>query len=322
VRTAVTGATGFVGSHLAEALRARGDEVACLVRSSASDAALRAGGCRCVRGGLEDEGALRLLVAGSEVVYHVAGAIAAPSPDAFLRVNRDGTARVAAAARAAGVRRLVYVSSLAVTGPTVPGQPLDETGPPRPVTPYGRSKLEGEVAVRAAGVPFTIVRPPIVYGPRDREVLRLFRLARTGLAPLLGGGAQELSLVHARDLADALAAAAASDATAGGTYHAGHPVPVSQRELVQAIGSAAGRRVRLIALPDAVVRAALSMAGAAARLRGRPSLLDPAKAAELLAPAWTCSSAALERDTAWRARIGLAEGLAETARWYRDAGWL
>jgi nucleoside-diphosphate-sugar epimerase len=323
MNVALTGGTGFVGSHLAEALRARGDAVTCLVRTSAAAAPLQALGCRCVVGTLEDDRALATLVNGAEIVYHVAGLVGLASAEALLRVNRDGAARVADAARAAGVRRLLHVSSLAVTGPTVPGRALDEAGAPRPVTTYGRSKQAGEDAVRASGATFTIVRPPIVYGPRDRQVLRLFRMARRGLAPLLGDGRrQELSLVHARDLAGALVAAATSEHTAGGTYHAAHPIPVTQRALVEGIGAALGRRVRLVALSPTLVRSALAVAGAAARLRGRATLLDPAKAAELLAPAWTCSSAALERDAGWRAATSLQDGLGETAHWYRQAGWL
>lgn len=322
MRVALTGGTGFVGGHLAEVLRACGDDVACLVRSEEAGRALASLGCRCVLGSLDDEDALRRLADGAEVVYHVAGVIAAASPEAFLQVNRDGTRRVGAVARAAKARRLVYVSSLAVTGPTTPGRPLDEAGPPRPVTAYGRSKQAGEDAVRASGVPFTIVRPPIVYGPRDRQILRLFRMARHGLAPLLGDGTQELSLVHARDLAGALVAAATATQTAGRAYHAAHAATVTQQGLMEAIGTAVGKRTRLVPLPPALVRAALRLGRAAARLRGRPSVLDPNKAAELLAPAWTCSSAALERDTGWRATIDLRAGLEETARWYRAAGWL
>lgn len=322
MRVALTGGTGFVGGHLAEALRARGDEVAALVRATASPSALAALGCRCVPGSLDDDPALARLVEGADVVYHVAGITGADSPEQFLRINGDGAARVAAAARAAAARRLVLVSSLAVTGPTVPGRPLDESGPPRPVTAYGRSKQAGEDAVRASGVPFTIVRPPVVYGPRDREVLRLFRMAARAFAPLLGDGSQELSLVHARDLAGALVAAATSAKTAGRTYHAGHPVPVTQRHLIRGLAAAVGSRPRLVPLPRAVVSGALRLDHLATRLRGKAAFLDPAKAAELLAPAWSCSSAALERDAGWRAAVDLEAGLRETARWYRDAGWL
>jgi dihydroflavonol-4-reductase len=220
---AVTGGTGFVGGHLVAALRARGDEVTCLVRRATPAGSVESLGCRIVRGDLADLRALEELVQGARVVHHVAGRVSAPHEAAFHAANREGTAALGRAAREAGVARLVYVSSLAVTGPTVPGQPLDEAGPPRPVTPYGRSKAAGEAAVREARLPYTIVRPPVVYGPWDRELLRVFRLARRGIVPVLGDGTQELSLVHARDLAQALIAAALSPRTEGGTYHAAHP---------------------------------------------------------------------------------------------------
>ncbi len=317
MRIAVTGGTGFVGGHLLA--RLAGEDVACLARTPA---ALAGPGIRVVAGGIDDRAALDALVAGASVVFHAAGAIAAGSEAGFLAVNRDGTRAVAEACRRAGVSRLVYVSSLAVSGPAAHGRPADETAPPRPVTAYGRSKQAGEDAVRDSGVPFTIVRPPIVYGPRDRQTLRLFRMARRGLAPLIGDGSQELSLVHAADLADALVAASASAAAAGRTYHAAHPGVVTQRALMEEIGRAVGRAPRFVALPPVVVRAALALSGAASRLARRPTLLDPAKAPELLAPAWTCATDALARDAGWTARVPLARGLAETAAWYAKAEWL
>lgn len=322
MNAAVSGATGFVGGHLVERLRARGAHVTGLARSVGGAEALAARGCRVVRGDLDSDDALRALVLGADVVFHVAGLVAARDEAEFLRVNRDGSARMAAACRAGGAGRLVLVSSLAVTGPSAPGYPLDECAPPRPVTPYGRSKLAGEEAVRVSGVPFTIVRPPAVYGPEDRQWLRLFRLARHGVVPLLGDGRQELSLVHAADLADALVAAAMAPATLGRVYHAAHETALTQADLARGIARAVGVRARLVRIPSLAVRALLHVSGAGAALTGRATLLAPSKAPELLAGAWTCSSGALERDAGWSAGIAHERGLAETAAWYRAAGWL
>lgn len=319
---AVTGGTGFVGSHLVSALLARGERVRCLVRAEAGARRVAEQGAEPVRGDLADGEALGRLVAGAAVVYHVAGVVAARDEAAFLRTNRDGVPAVAAAMRRAGAGRFLLVSSLAATGPTVPGRPLDESAAPHPVTAYGRSKLEGEEAARASGLLWTIVRPCTVYGPRDRELLRLFRLARRGVVPLLGDGRQELSLVLAADLAEALVAAADAPSTAGRVYHAAHEETLTQRELAQAIGRAVGRRTRLVSLPRPVVRAALAVFGAAARWTGTASVLDPMKAPELLAPAWTCRSEALRQDAGWRARTPHAEGLRQTAEWYAREGWL
>jgi nucleoside-diphosphate-sugar epimerase len=326
VKAAVTGATGFVGSHLVDALRARGAEVSCLVRSL--DKAKAAGlgeGSRLVAGSLHDASALRSLAAGADVLFHVAGALTATAGDngQFARVNREGTERLVEAARAEQVPRLVYVSSLAASGPSRRGAPLSDAGAGQPVTAYGRSKLAGEEVVRASGIPFTIVRPPSVYGPRDRnQFLPAFRLARSGWAPVLGDGLQELSLIHVRDLADALLAVADRREAEGKTYHAAHPEVVTQRQLFAAVGRAVGRKVRVVALPRPVVWAVLYGVGAVADFVGSATVLRPTKAAEFFAPAWTCSSEALVKDVGWKARLPLEEGLAETAHWYREAGWL
>jgi nucleoside-diphosphate-sugar epimerase len=296
--------------------------VGALVRSPSRGERLRALGCRLVAGGLEDDAALAALVRGRDVVFHVAGVVAARSAADFTRANRDGARRVAEAARREGVARFVLVSSLAVTGPSPRGGVVDERSLPRPLTAYGHSKRAGEEAVRATGVPLTIVRPPAVYGPRDRAFLTLFQAARRGIVPLLGTGDQAVTLVHVRDLAAALLAAATSAATLGGVYHAGHETPATQRALAQAVGRAVGRDVRCVRVPAPLVGATLGVHGLVARLLGGAPLLDGDKARELLASGWVCSSAALRRDAGWVAETALDEGLAGTARAYRDAGWL
>jgi len=326
VKAFVTGGTGFVGAHLVQALRARGDAVTCLVRNPAKARALGWTDVRVVRGDLDDGAALRQACAGAEVIFHVAGRISARHPDEFLRANRDGTANVLEAASLDPPRRFVLVSSLAAAGPTVRGQPVDETRPPSPVTPYGESKLAAEVLVRAMSWPWTIVRPPTVYGEWDREVLKVFKLARAGVVPVFGDGTQELSVLYAGDLADALIAAAAAPAAANGLYYAAHPAVTTSRELVRAIGRAVGggerREPRIVSLPAPLARALLWTIGSLAHLAGRATVLAGDKAAEFLAPAWTCRADALTRDTGWRARVALDDGLRRTVTWYRREGWL
>ena len=323
MKVAVTGGTGFVGRHLVRALVERGDDVTVLVRSPAKAQALEALGCRLVEGGLEDAAARGTLLSGAEVVYHVAGLVAAPSLAEFQRVNRDAAAFLARDAAEAFVSRLLLVSSLAVTGPAPRGRSLDESSGPGPVTLYGRSKQEGEAAVRASGVPLTVVRPPAVYGPGDRAFLTLFRLvAKGGVFPLLGDGRQELSLVFAEDLARALVAAATSPATLGGTYHAAHAEVVSQRQLGETLGRALGRSVRFVRLPGPLLVALLHAGRALGRVAGRSRLPAPDKAHELLAPAWRASSEALGRDAGWTAEVPVERGFALTASAYRDASWI
>lgn len=326
MKSFVTGGTGFIGAHLVQALRARGDAVTCLVRAPARATALGWTDVRLVPGDLDDATALRAGCAGADVIYHVGGRLAARRVEEFMRTNRDGTANLLAAAAERPPRRFVLLSSLAVGGPSEPGHPVDETRPPAPVTPYGRSKLAGEELVRAAPFPWTIVRPPTVYGEWDREVLKLFRLARAGVVPVFGDGSQELSVIYAGDLAGALVAAAVAPAAARRVYYAAHPAPVTVRELVRAIGRAVGRRngrgPRVIPLPVPLTRAVLWGVGSIAHLFGRATLVSLDKAPEFLAPAWTCRPDALTRDTGWRATTDLETGLERTAGWYRERGWL
>lgn len=330
----VTGGTGFVGSHLVEALLERGVDVVCLARSPAKAAALFGQErVRLVPGDLGDAEALRKGCAGADVVFHVAGLTAARRAAEFFAVNRDATRRLAdmAAAAAPQLGRLVYVSSLSAAGPSRRGAALVESDAPRPVSEYGRSKLAGEEVVRASGLPWTIVRPPMVYGPRDRELLRLFKLARRNVLPLLGDPAQELSLIHVADLAAALLAAT-KPACAGKIYFASHPETARADAALLAIHRAVhdasgGRRPRAARpwtprIPAPLVRGALWVTGTAARVAGRATLLSPDKATEFLAEAWTCSPRALERDTGWRAATNLNAGLAATAAWYKEGHWL
>jgi nucleoside-diphosphate-sugar epimerase len=322
VRAFVTGGTGFVGAHLVRALRERGDHVRCLVRDPAKARALGWRDVGLVAGDLDDPRALAEGCAQADVVFHVAGRISARDLADFMRVNRDGTANVLEAASLTPPERFVLVSSLAAGGPTEPGHPIDEARPPRPVTPYGQSKLAAEVLTRAMPFPWTIVRPPVVYGEWDREVLKLFKLARTGIVPVFGDGAQELSIVYAGDLAAALVAAAISPATARRVYYAAHPAVTTSRDLVRAIGRALGRTPRIVPLPAPLARGMLWVIGSLVHLAGRASVLSADKAPEFLAPAWTCRPDALMRDAGWRAATDLDTGLGRVALWYRSRGWL
>jgi nucleoside-diphosphate-sugar epimerase len=323
VNVFVTGGTGFVGAHLVKALRARGDTVTVMARRPALAQTLGWGPeIKLVRGDLGDAAALREGCASADVVYHVAGKIAARTMAEFMATNRDGTATVLEAARDAGVRRFLLVSSVAVGGPTTPGHPIDEQRPPQPVTEYGRSKLAAEVLVRAMPLPWTIVRPPVVYGEWDRGTLKIFQLARHAVVPVFGDGSQELSVIHAEDLAHALIAAASAPAAVGRIYYAVHSTPTTSRELVLAAGRALGTRPRIVPIPPVLARGLLWTVGTLAYLAGRATLLSADKSHEYLAPAWTFRSDALTRDTGWRAAIDLETGFKRAANWYREVGWL
>jgi dihydroflavonol-4-reductase len=323
VKALVTGATGFVGGHLVEQLLARGDTVTALVRSPGKAAPLERAGVRLVRGDLHAHAALAEAVQGQDVIYHVAGAVAALDEAAYLAGNRDGTANVVRAAEASGAPRLVLVSSMAAGGPAVPGRPRSAGEPPRPVTAYGRSKLASEAVVRASRLPWTILRPPTIYGPRDRDnLIKVFRIAKLGVSPVFGDGSMELSAVYAPDLAEALVLAGRADSVIGGVFYVNHPEVLTSAQLVRMIGTTMGRTVGIVPLPEPVARGILAITGGAARLLGRPTILNADKANEFFQPAWTGDPGPFMQATGWLAKHDMKAGLAETFRWYRAEGWL
>jgi len=325
VRAFVTGGTGFVGSHLVEHLLAAGHDVTCLVRSPAkAEALFTERRPRLVQGALDDATAVRQASDGCDVVFHVAGITSARSRREFFAVNEGGTINILRAVPRS-ISRFVCVSSLAAAGPARRGVPLEGHEPPSPVTHYGASKLAAEVAVRGSGLPWTIVRPPAVYGPRDVEILRVFRMVRGAVMPVFADGRQELTFVYVDDLARALVAAATPPTTAGHVYYGTHPEIVDQRTFILAVARAVrtdGRLPRLLSIPGAPARAALWVSGMAAMLAGRATVLTADKANEFLADSFACSPGPLERDTGWHAEYDLATGIPRTADWYREQQWL
>jgi nucleoside-diphosphate-sugar epimerase len=322
MKVLVTGATGFVGGHLVDALQDGSTEITILVRSPSKATDLLRRGARVIAGDLHDAAGLEQATRAQDVIYHVAGVVAARNEADFHRANEEGTRNLLLAAERQGTPRFVLVSSLAAAGPARRGAPLSGAESPHPVTAYGRSKLAAEQVVRSSSLPWSIIRPPIVYGPRDKEVLKIFRLAKAGLAPVFGDGHQELSAIHAKDLARALIAVTGTITTIRRTYHACHPEIFTSRQLGQAVAAAMGRSVLTLRVPQALGRGLLALTETSARLSGSVTILTTDKANEFFQPAWTGDPSPLTRDSGWKAEYDLTRGMAETYDWYRKAGWL
>jgi nucleoside-diphosphate-sugar epimerase len=321
----VTGATGFVGSHLLEIARNFPLQMRALVRKPADAARLREAGFECVQGSLEEERALADAVSGVDAILHLAAATKARTAAEYQRANVAGTQAVIDAALAAQPRpgRLVYLSSLAAVGPPVNGRPVTRHDTPRPLTTYGRTKLAGEQACEAAGdrLQVAILRAPAVYGPRDRDVYEFFRLARHGIVPLPQAATGRVQMIHARDLARSLLLAATS-AAARGVYHVAEEKSYGWEEMAHMVGNALGRRVRVPRIPGAVIVAAAVASETIARLVGKTTIFNREKAYELMAPAWLCETELARRDFGFEAHIPLQQGFNETANWYKLNGWL
>lgn len=314
----VTGATGFIGWTVASRLRDRGWRVCAVVRPDSRNPAPP--GVERLTAPLKAN-ELVAVCARADVVIHLAGLTKARDLDRFCRVNVDGTREVAEGARRLGAR-LVHVSSQAVAGPATPDRPSLEDDPPNPLTGYAKSKRLAEDAVR--GMPelrWTIIRPSGVYGPGDRAFLPLFRLARMGLFPLVGNRGALYTLAHVDDVARAIEMAAVSEAAPGEVFFVGHAAAVSADRLMAGLAAALGRPCRPVRVPLGLVWAATTFGECLSRA-GWPQNLDRSRWKELRAPGFVCNVAKAKRVLGFEAAIDVADGLARTARWYADHGWL
>jgi dihydroflavonol-4-reductase len=321
VRVALTGGTGFVGGHLLEALRAAGADVRCLVRQGSAAAVLEAAGVACVEGSLEDAQAIARACAGAEVVFHLAAVTKERRAGDFERVNVEGTRRVCAAvASLRGLRAFVHVSSLAACGPSPAGAPRREDDEPAPVSAYGRSKLAAEACVRATDLPWVIARPPAVYGPRDRDVFTIFKSVARGFVPVVGAVARTLSLIHVQDLAAGLIAAAGAPPRS--TYFITDPASYALDDVVAAMARAFGTRPRALRVPRlALVPAALASEWWG-RIVGRAPIFNRDKVREMAYAHWTCAGEKAARELGFAPARTLDAGIAATAAWYKDQGWV
>lgn len=318
---ALTGVTGFIGSHVAEALIEAGLAVRGLVRDPARLPGQLAGRLDLVSGDLSDRGALEALVDGAAVVVHLAGRVRAPRAQDFDAANRVGTENLAAATLSAtGQARIVYVSSMAAAGPSAAPAGLSPEDSPSPISAYGRSKLAGERTVQTCGLPWTVIRPPIVYGPRDIDVFQFFRFASLGLVPV-PAGERYATVAYVSDVVRAVLAAASGRAE-GRVLHLGEPEPLRLAEMVRTIAAAGEVRARVLPLPAGLVRVVGGFGNILQRIGFRDIAMTSDKAREMVARHWSARSASSLAALGLDGVVPFARGAAASWRWYRANGWL
>jgi nucleoside-diphosphate-sugar epimerase len=316
----VTGGTGFIGSHLLERLSASGVPVRCLLRQRKKPRSLPPG-VEPVFGDLTSGEGVEDALRGATIVIHLAGVTKALTVADFYSGNVRTTG-ILVRALAGRAIRLVHVSSLSAIGPSRDGTPVAEEEPPHPLTHYGKSKLEAERLVRELAPEAVIVRPPVVYGPRDTDVFQLLKSISQGLVIEISGGDRWFSAIYVDDLVDGLLAAAESPRAEGRAYFLAHPQPTTWRELSSAAARVMACRPRTLRVPVPVGNAVGYAAEVWSRLTRKPGIVSREKVAEAQCRWWTCDTRRATAELGFEAKTTLEAGLAVTLGWYKEAGWL
>lgn len=321
----ITGANGFVGARLVREFLSQNFDVIAGVRKNANLQLLAGLPVSYRYGEVTEPSTLAEMVKGVDYVIHNAGLVKAKHESEFFQVNEVGTRNIleAISRNNPTVRKVVCVSSLAAAGPSLDGRGVTESDAPRPITAYGRSKLAAEaVALQYADkLPITIIRPPAVYGPGEKEILTIFKTIDRHVRPMIGNQNRAIQLVHVDDLARGIALASVSDSKSGTILFISESRAYSMQELLDTIQSALGTWAVPIPLPAFLFRLIAMISEGTFKLVGAKPMLTREKASELLA-AWKVSTQKAEETIGFSSSIPFDRGAKLTVNWYREMGWL
>ncbi len=323
MKVLITGGTGFIGSHLIELLLKKNIKVYALVRDLSNPRWIKEFDIHFLEG---DFFSLPSLPKGIDYVYHAAGVTKASKTADYYTVNHLGTASFFESLRYQniGPKRVIYFSSLAAVGPSLDGEPIKETTPPHPITPYGRSKLMGEnEALKFKDVfPITILRIGAVFGPRDADSLMYFKWIKRGILPSLASQSRQLSLCYVKDLAEAAYLGSQKELDSGEIFNIAYPEPYSADAIGEAAGQALGKKLRRITIPLPFIYLSASLSGIANKFRKSPSILDRNKFKDIKQKSWAADTRKATQVLSFHTQYTLQEAVQETIDWYHKNNWL
>ncbi|NLP11554.1 NAD-dependent epimerase/dehydratase family protein [bacterium] len=325
MKALVTGSNGFIGSTLVEKLLHQGHQVTCLVRRQSNLAWLQNLPVAYSYASLSNGEGLEEAVAGMDWIFHLAGVTKARDRQGYVEGNVTITKRLLQACRLQqGLKKFVYVSSQAAAGPSLSGIPLTEADEPHPISIYGECKLaaEKEVLNLSRELPVVVLRPPSVYGPRDRDILVYFQNVNRGLVLVLGKGDPQISLVHVSDLVDGIILAAEQPTSNGKVFFISGDGYYDWNTIGREIAQAMERKTITIRTPVWLLYSVSWIARAMAQVTGKPALLNADKVREMVQPGWMCSNQSAKQELGFAPQYTLAQGVRQTGRWYRENGWL
>ncbi len=326
MRILITGATGFIGSHLAELLHKKGYQLRCLVRKTSDLHWIRHLPVEYIYGDLFDKPVLNDAVKDVEYIYHLAGVTKAKTKQEYFRGNQLATKNIldAAVASHSSLKRFIHVSSQTAVGPTLTSLPVDETTPFHPITTYGISKMEAEKECLALmeKLPITIVRAPAVYGPRDKDVFEFFNTMNKRLHPMVGFDNKTVSLIHVKDLVDGIVLAGENSTGVHQTYFISSERFYNWKEVGEITSRVIGKKALRLRIPEFGMYTIAGFSEAFSFISRKPVLLNLEKARDIVQNAWTCSIAKAQRELDFRESFTLEEGIKNTVAWYREQGWL
>lgn len=322
----VTGATGFIGSFLAEALVKKGYEVTCLVRNSSNLRWLSELDIKCHFGKLSDPESLGKGLYDADYIYHLAGVTKALKDDVYIEGNVKGVKNLVEAVLGTNkkLKRLIHLSSMAALGPSPTIEPINENHPPNPINIYGRTKLEAELYIRKfmGQIPMTIIRPPAVYGPRDTDILQFFKTIKIGIIPKTGGRDKYLSLIYVKDLVQGIITAGESKNAKNQIYNLSMERPISWEEVAKHALKAFNKKGIHLNVPMSLIKTAAFFSELAGKLTGSNPALNWERYEQMKPDFWICSSQKAKRDFGFKTNMTLEDGIKETIDWYVKHGWL
>lgn len=322
----VTGANGFVGSHLVDLLIDKGYHVRCITRKSSDLKWLEGKPIENFDSGLFDKDGLRLALKDSNYIFHVAGVVKSKTPQGYFQGNVDTTRNLLdiASENLNSIKRFVVVSSQTVTGPSLDGKPVTEETECNPITTYGKSKLEEErVALSySERIPITICRAPAVYGERDTEIFIYFNTFSKGLTTTIGFNQKKLSLIHVTDLVNGIYLAAISDKSVGQVYFISSERYYTWPEINDITSKVLGKKAIIIKVPHFLVYTIAAFAQFFSMFSNKAATLNIEKAKDITQQYWICNTSKAMNDFGFRQNISAEEGIKRTIEWYKQMKWI